>query len=223
MNRTGKYYENVTSYRKNLTDIWADYEAGMKSIEPYKGSDGYAKKAAELEQARRSKIKETQADYRTRFNGIVAGMRMSAKGRSMDTPTQEQLALLTALKMRDKISRDELEQAGRTLKDSPVCLSVLDEIAERMEYRGMRFATESTNSILQSIDRLEDSARRICALDKPNSRREQAARASVHSTEWSHDALYSFHVDQDVATEEEAMAAFGGVGDYSSFAAAVNG
>ena len=33
---------------------------------------------------------------------------------------QEELALLQALKMRDKISRDELEQAGRTLKDSPV-------------------------------------------------------------------------------------------------------
>ena len=221
--RTRNYFETVKSYREKLAAIWAEYEAGMQKIEAYKGSSGYEKDAGELESTRLEAIKATQKEYTTRFRGITNGMRMSAKSRSMETPTTEQLNLLTALKMRDNISRDELEQAGRTLKDSPVCLSVLDEIAAKMDLHTLHFSAESTSSIMKHIDTLEESARRICALDKPNSRAEQAARASIYNPEWTANAFYSFRVDKDVDTEAEAMTTFGGVDDFGTFAQAVNG
>ena len=220
--RTRHYYEAVKNYRQKLTDIWAAYDAGMKGLEKYKGSDGYSKEAAELERKRLDAIKATQDEYRAHFANIVQYMRESATTRSMDTPTEDALRLLSALQMRQKISRDELEQAGRTLKDCPVALSVLDEIAEKMEYHGMRFAAESTDSVLKHINTLADSAARLCKLDKPTSRADMAARASVHSPNYDHNAFYSYRVDQDPADVKDAMRTFGDVGDYDSFAAAVN-
>ena len=210
--RTRHYYEAVKNYRQKLTDIWAAYDAGMKGLEKYKGSDGYSKEAAELERKRLDAIKATQDEYRAHFANIVQYMRESATTRSMDTIVAEELSQFA----------DELEQAGRTLKDCPVALSVLDEIAEKMEYHGMRFAAESTDSVLKHINTLADSAARLCKLDKPNSRADMAARASVHSPNYDHNAFYSYRVDQDPADVKDAMRTFGDVGDYDSFAAAVN-
>ena len=220
--RTRHYFEAVKNYRQKLSDIWAEYDAGMKNLERYKGSAGYSKEAAELERKRQEAIQATQVEFRAHFANIVQYMRECATSRSMDAPTQEQLNLLTALKMREKISRDELQQAAKTLKDSPVCLSVLDEIAGKLEYYGLHFGGESTSSILSHIDTLADSAARLCKLDKPNSRAEQAARASVYSPNYDPNAFYSFRVDQDPADVKDAMRTFGDVGDYDSFAAAVN-
>ena len=227
--RTRHYYEACTGYRQNLRSIWAEYDQKMLRLDQYKGSAGYEKEKAEAEKMRNDAIKALQDEYRGKFDGIIKGMRESATTRSMTPPTQEQLALLQALKLRDKISRDELEQAGRTLKDSPVCLSVLEEIAQNLsektgshEYYGLRFATESTNGILSCIDGLAESAKRICSLNKCDSRAEQAARASIYSPEYTHNALYSFRVDHDVSNTREAMEFYGGVNNLESFEAAVN-
>lgn len=220
--RTENYFRTAKEYREKLAAIWAEYEQEQARLEKYQGSAGYAEELKELESKRKEAIKATQAEYATRFNGIIYGMRNSAKGASMETPTAEQINLLTVLKMREKITADELQQAGRTLKDSPVCLSVLDEIAEKMELHGLHFSAESTKSVLEHIDTLEDSARRLCKLDKPNSRADMAARASVHSPNYDHNAFYSFRVDKDVSTENEAMALYGCVDDFPSFALAVN-
>lgn len=227
--RTRHYYEACTGYRQSLRSIWADYDKKMQRLEQYKGSAGYEKEKAEADKERDTAIKALQSEYRDKFNGILKGMRESATTRSMTPPTQDQLALLQALKMRDKISRDELEQAGRTLKDSPVCLSVLEEIAQNLtektgshEYYGLRFVTESTSGILGCIDSLAESAKRICSLNKCDSRAEMAARSSIHNPEWESNAMYSFRVDKDVTSTRDAMEFYGGVQNLASFEAAVN-
>ena len=227
--RTRHYYEACNGYRQSLRGIWAAFDKEMQRLEQYKGSTGYEKEKADAERKRDDDIKALQSEYREKFSGILKGMRESATTRAMIAPTQEQLALLQALKMREKIGRDELEQAGRTLKDSPVCLSVLDEIARDMgkktnspAYYGLRFSTESTSGILSCIDSLTESAKRICSLNKCDSKAEQAERASIYSTEHTHNALYSFRTDRDVSSVREAMETFGGVQSLDSFEAAVN-
>lgn len=229
LERTKHYYEACTGYRQSLRNIWKDFDTKMQQLEKYKGSAGFEKDKAAAEKERDAAIKAVQSEYADRFNDILKGMRKSATTRSMTPPTQEQLALLQALKMRHKISRDELEQAGRTLKENPVCLSVLEEIAQDLidktgsnEYYGLNFVTESTNGILSCIDGLTESAKRICSLNKCDSRADMAAHKSIYNPAYSHDALYSFRVDKDVSSTREAMELFGGVSNLESFEAAVN-
>lgn len=227
--RTRHYYETATKYREGLRSIWADYDKKMQRIEQYKGSKGYEDDKVAADKERDTAIKALQREYVEKFNSILKGMRESATSRTMTPPTQSQLALLQALKMRDRISRDELEQAGRTLKDSAICLSVLEEIAQNLmktseshEYYGLHFATESTASILNCINSLAENAKRICSLNKCDSKRDMIARANIHNAEWDSNALYSFQVDHDVSSTREAMGYFGGVSDLESFEAAVN-
>lgn len=228
--RTRHYYNACTEYRQRLREIWAAYEKKMQSVEQYRGSVGFEKDKAKAERERDAAISELQKDYSKRFTNIIDGMRTSATTRSMVPPTQDELALLQALKMRDRISRDELEQAGRTFKNSPVCLSVLEEIVQDLsdrhgarDYLGLRFATESTRGIMKCIDDLEESAKRICKLDKCDSKAEMLERRNIYNP--GHvDAvsLYSFRVDHDVDSIGDAMSFFGGVRNLESFEAAVN-
>lgn len=220
--RTEHYYNAACGFREGLRAIWAAYDTELQRLEQYKGSVGYEKERSEAEKKRDAAIAAHQSEYKSKFDNIIGGMRESATNRTMEPPTAEMLNLLQVLKMREKVSRDELEQAGRTLKDCPAALSVLDELAKQHEYHGMKFSGTSTAGILASIDSLADSAKRICALRKCDSRREQAARASVHSPEWSHDAMYSFRVDCDVSSIGEALRVFGGVQDADAFGEAVN-
>lgn len=220
--RTRHYFEAVKGYRSGLRDIWGKHDADMRRLEQYKGSKGYEKEVKDLVKGRKSAVEALQREYVKRFSSILSGMRESATSRPMIAPTPEELALLQALKMREKISVDELEQAARTLKKNPICLSVLDEIAEKNEIRGVHYGAESTASVMEHIDSLAESAKRICALDKCDSRQEMVARASIYSPEHTENALYSFQVDRDFISEEDALAYLGGVNNTQAFREAVN-
>jgi hypothetical protein len=221
MSRTQEYYEKSVNYRKELKAIWDAYETRIAQIERYKGSNGYAEDKKRAENERDNSINALQGIYRTAFFEIIRKMRESAYNQTMSAPSAEQLALLQALKMREKITRDELEQAARTLANSPVCLSVLDEIADKMEYHGVHFGGESTDSIIKHIDELADNANRICSLNKCNTKREMVEAYSNHTADGN--ALYSFKVDRDdISSASDAMEYYGSIRDVAAFEKAVN-
>lgn len=222
-NRTKQYFDLTTSYRANLRKIWEDYDRTLQNLEPYKGSNGYNNDIQEAENTRKNDILALQSEYRNKFNEILQGMRKSAMSQPMIPPTTEQLSILQTLKMRNKISRDELTQASHTLNNCPLCLSVLDEIAQDNGYYGLHFGKESTSAIIKHIETLSDSANRICKLDKPDSKKEQISKASIYDPEHTHNALFSFRVDKDITSEESAMSVFGEVNDFEMFQKAVNG
>ena len=220
--RTRHFFEAVNDHRTGLRGLHGKYDADLKNLEQYKGSKGYDKEVAEIEKKRKEALVDFRNRQAKRFNEILDGMRESATSRPMIAPTPEELALLQTLKMRDKIGRDELEQAARTLKNSPVGLSVLNEIAEKNEIRGVHFGEESTASVMAHIDALAESAKRLIALERCDSKQEMIARANIHNPEHTNDALYSFTADRDYISEEDALAYMGGVDNLESFRDAVN-
>ena len=226
---TRMYFETCSGYRRDLRKIWEQYNVKLSCLERYKGSTGYADDKAKIDKDRSEAIEELQKVYQKRFNNILCGMREAAKSRAMIPPTTEQLNLLTVLRMRDSVSRDELEQAGNSLRGCPVGLGVLEEIAEKQAAKnggrryGLRFEGESTAGILSSIDALTESALRICALDKCDSRGEKALQASPYNPDYKGvDALYTFRIDRDVADTAEAMSYFVNVQNLDAFENAVN-
>ena len=221
-NRTQEFYKTAQEYRAGLSRAWETYNKEMQRIERFKGSPAYAEDSKKAEQARKAAIKALQADAQKRFSGIIQGMRQSAQAQPMTAPSADQLAILQALKMREKLSRGELEQAANALHDCPLALSVLDDLALKHEIHGVNITIPSTAAIAKHIDSLEDASRRLLALEKPNSKREMIARADIHSPEHTDNAIYALPVDRDYLSEADAMAHMGGVNDLAAFQSAVN-
>ena len=222
-NRTEQYYMTAKNHREKLKLIWQTYETEVAALEKHQGSQYYDEEIKKAAEKRDTAIAATKDATATAFNEILLGMRESAVNRPMATPTDAELALLSALKMRERISRQEIEQAARTLKNSPVCLSVLQEIAEKQQFFGMRLAAESTSSILEHVESLEKAARKLLKLEKPDSRREQIAQADIHSPNYSSSALETLLVDRDFNDEDSMLSFFGNLADAAQFREAVNG
>lgn len=70
-----------------------------------------------VEEARQKATKELYA--------IVDAMRQTYEEKPAKAPTQEQLAVLQALKMRDSVSKDELREALNTVKGCPMAERVV--------------------------------------------------------------------------------------------------
>lgn len=222
MSRTKDYFEVVSSFRETLRAIEKKHNAGLSSIEKYKGSAAYAEELKKLEAERKDAIKTAQEKASQAFSKVLSEMRETAASRPMIAPTPEVLSILQVLKMRSKISADELRQAARTVGDCPLALSVLDELAQDHGHMGLHFGKESTDSILKHIDSLSASAKRITRMEAVDRKREAAAAASAYSTEYTPGALELFAVDRDYNSEQDALAWLGGVVDYDTFSKAVN-
>lgn len=191
-------------------------------MERFKGSKGYIEELEKMGKERDSAITELQNETRAKFFKIINGMKENALNRAMIPPSQEQLSILQVLQMREKISKDELNQAARTLKGNAAALSVLEEIAQKQNVHFTGFETESTAGIIRHIDSLEDAAKRLCALHKPDSKREMIARKDIHSLNWQSNALYSYQVDRDFVSEADTISFMGNVENLTDFQNAVN-
>ena len=221
-NRTNQYHQNATEYRTKLKSIWESFDKKVASMERYKGSKGYAEELEKAENERDTAIMELQKEYQTKFFQVINGMKESALNRAMIPPSPEQLSVLQVLKMREKLSKDELNQAARTLAGNPAALSVLEEIAQKQNIHFTGFEMESTAGIIRHIESLEDSAKRLCALQKPDSKKEMIARKDIHSPNWQSNALYSYQVDREFTSEADTISFMGNVENLTEFQNAVN-
>ena len=223
MTNTERYYRTAKSHRELLRQIWAKYDAVIASLERHRGSSFYEEESKKAANDRDTAIAAAKRETAESFNEILKKMREAATNRPMAAPSSEFIGLLHALQLREHISRDELLQASRTLKENPACLAVLEELAQKNGFIGLHFAAESTASILTHIDSLERAAQKLVKLEKPDSRREQIARADAHSPNYSPMALDTILADRDFNDEDSMLSFFGNVENVTQFREAVNG
>ena len=222
MSRTKAYYDAVASFRESLRRIDKEHREGLSRIEKYKGSAAYTEELSKLEAKRKDAVKQAQGTASQAFSKVLTEMREAATSRPMTAPTPEVLSILQVLKMRSKISADELQQAARTVGDCPLALSVLDELAQDHGHMGLHFGKESTDSILKHIDSLSASAGKITRMEAVDKKREAVEASSPYSVNYKPGALELFAVDRDFISEQDALAWLGGVVDYDTFSKAVN-
>ena len=227
IDRVARYHDTAKAYRRQLRGICDSCEKKLQSIEQYKGSAGYEDDVNQYLKERDDAIEELHREYQAKFNDIVKGMRERATSHNMVPPTAEQLSLLQALKMRDKINRHELEQAARTLKDCPVGLSIIDELAQKHKIYGLRCSGLSTSAILDNIDTLQKSANDMCTLTNPDRKSDFAAKMDPRNPDYvpSVRMVRGFRINKDTESEAESMELYGGIpiDQMSAFRHAVNG
>ena len=110
------------------------FEADLQKMERFKGSKGYdediKRRRGEYESEQKALIEE----YRQGLFPILGYMMDAIGKRSVSAPTSEQVNLLSVLKMKKKISLEECQRVAEAVKENPICISVLNEIAHEHGY-----------------------------------------------------------------------------------------
>lgn len=220
--RTTWYYNSIKKFRTQMRAIQADAEKELERLEPYKGSAGYEKDAAAIEEKRIAAVTAVQAETLNDIRSTIDGMRKKAKSVPILPPTAEQESILRLLKMRKSLTRDELDQAAHLLEGCPLALSVLREIAQDAGFMGYRGTDKaSTEDILRSIASLEDFAAKTCKMPKVDNRKNWTLSPKYYDVDDQHSDFLK--TDRDFSSEADCITWTGNVTDFEGFCAAVNG
>lgn len=159
MKNSERFYYHASRFVDAVNKINAAHADAVTRAKQYEGSDAHKGIIAEANAQRDAALTAARESAVMAFREIIDSMRQTARSRKITAPSQDQLAILQALKMRQKVNKDEIKQAENALKDCPLALSVLDEIARDngIIHTGQREGMTS-DYILTHIDNLERSA-----------------------------------------------------------------
>lgn len=160
---TEAFYARAKQYQDKRAQLVSDYEKKLESLKKYEGSQGYQEDLEKTQKAHTEALTALQDEYRQSLRTILKGMSDAIGRRKVNPPTNEQLNLIHLLKMRDKVTQEELDRVAEMVKDNGIAMGVVQEIAHNngimRNYNAM--CSEMSSSYAQSVvkgisDGLED-------------------------------------------------------------------
>lgn len=215
MTNTQRYYATLKEWREGMKELGKAYQEKLAEYEPYRGSEGYDQALAELDKIRADGMEAVRKEYHDRFDAIIADMERAYQNKPMTAPTTEQVNLLSALKLRTSIGRDELRQAANTLKDCPVARETLREIAGNLGVTVGIAQEISGSTVTQHLRTLRSHTAEMLGMSKVDDRKSHVnSRAANSGT--------LFLIDRDFTDEADCMRIMALATDPVGFANAVN-
>lgn len=222
MTNTQRYTRAIIRFQDARNSAQAEYEKRVAELARYKGSEFYAEELAKAKAGLDARIAEARQECTTSVNSALEAMRKALQNRRMNPPTQEQLAILQALKMRETITQDELDQAAQSMGGNGLALGVVQEIARKQGiFRGYAsLATEyPTNAALEAIQALSHQASEFMRSDRSRG----AERAARYAHEHYGAPIGELPKRPDLKNEREALEMGVPNSDVERFCDAVNG
>lgn len=129
ISNTEAFYKVAKKFQDTRAKMVSEYDGKIKSMEPYKGSSGYDKEVAALKEKHEEGLKALQDESRKELWIIMDGMDKAIDKRKINPPTNEQLNLIHLLKMREKVTEEELDRVAEMVRDNGIALGIVHEIA----------------------------------------------------------------------------------------------
>ena len=122
-------YTKMKQFQDKRVEIVDAHEKKLKSLERYKGSKGYEEELKKENEKYEKDLTALRDEYRPSFHTIFGGMTEAIGRRSISAPTADQINLLNVLKMKRKVTLEECQRTAEAVKDNPIAVSVVTEIA----------------------------------------------------------------------------------------------
>lgn len=126
---TELFYTKAKQFQDKRIEIMEGYEKSRKTIDRFKGSPGYEEDLKKLNEKLEKDLTDLRDEYRPGFMVVIGGMVDAIGKRSVSAPTNDQINLLNVLKMKRKVTLEELQRTAEAVKDNPIAVSVVTEIA----------------------------------------------------------------------------------------------
>lgn len=122
-------YHTIKLFQTEQQEAYSRYIKRIEALEQYKGSEYYQQESKRAMVERRATEDAARRIARDSCQKWLDAMREAARARKALAPTQEQINLLSALKLRDSVSTDELETIARAMDGNSMGLSIIQEYA----------------------------------------------------------------------------------------------
>lgn len=126
---TDLLYQRAREYQDKRDRLMEEYATSVKSLERFAGSQGYEDDVLHLKNKFEADMKSLYEEYQPGMMTVLGGMMDSVGNRGMDAPTNEQVNILNVLKMRRKVTVEECRRVAMAVKDNPLALKIVTEIA----------------------------------------------------------------------------------------------
>ena len=154
------FFKAAKTFQDERKHINEEYEQALKDLENKRGSEYYKAETARLKEERDSRLSALKQDSGSTMLNAIEAMRKTAAQRATVAPTDEQLRVLQVLRMRETVSEKELTEAAQCLKNCPLGLSVIQEIAGKNGvirnfkrfYKGDKMPSEFASSALDTLE-----------------------------------------------------------------------
>lgn len=129
VSNTEAFYTVAKKFQDQRADMVSKYTQKLNSMAPYRGSVGYDREVSALTKKHEEALEALRGECRKDLRVVLAGMETAIGKRKINPPTNEQLNLIHVLKMREKVSAEELDRVAEMVKDNGICMGVIQEIA----------------------------------------------------------------------------------------------
>jgi len=136
---TDTFFTRAQEFQDQRKAVMDEFEDAAVRLATARGSQYFDDEMAKAREKRDAALDKLRDQYGSALRASIDAMDAANRGRPMKAPTQDELALLQALKLRDDVSEQELEAAAHALKGVPVCLSALGEIARKQGFLRTNF------------------------------------------------------------------------------------
>lgn len=224
------YYKTVRKYREGLDEINQRYDAQLEAKEGYRGSVGYTADVEKIEKERTAEIAALRSECSKAFDACLASMQEHAQARPAVAPTDEQMRLVQLLKLKEHVSRDELEHAANSMGNCGLALSILEEIARAHDILGFHAGGGGVSDqfVQDAIRTLAKSARITLSLERTNQRRQLMNPNGTGDGLWGNSPrigdIEKFRLDVGPENAQACAGRWGGVPEdvYEAFCKAVD-
>lgn len=173
MKNTERYYQAVLAFRRAVEGVNEKFRPQYERLERFKDSEHYQEEKKALDKARSELLTEVRDQAVKEFNGVCDAMKAAYRARPLSAPSDEQLRLLQALQMREKLGMDELRQAVVALEGCPAALEVLRELAHKHGHTWAMQGELAGDTVDRTIDQLRRNGEKFARrLERTDSRRE---------------------------------------------------
>lgn len=176
-----QFFESAYNFQEARIRARERYGNRMKDLERHRGSRYYQEQSDAAQAEYDGTLTALKREYGPKLDSILAGMREANHNRPMTAPSEEQERIIRMLGTKKSVTREDLNSAAVACKDSPLALSLLDELARDREVVGFSSVSHadpgnlSTATVSRMIDNLADSTRDFLAFDTERSARLAAA------------------------------------------------
>lgn len=126
---TELYYAKMKAFQDKRAELTEAHDKKVKSLERFKGSKGYEEDLKKENDRFEAELTALRDEYRPGLLTVIGGMMDAIGKRSVSAPTNDQVNLLNVLKMKKRVTLEECQRTAEAVKDNPIAVSVVTEIA----------------------------------------------------------------------------------------------